>query len=100
MGFHLFGLRHLRGWRWLSCGGIGTGGIHHRRANGSVGCRSLAIRQFRGFLGLPTQSGIQRSHGGADFGGVAAGIGRIECFGGVDHGAVAGTQMGFDLLTF
>jgi hypothetical protein len=43
---------------------------------------------------LATQGGVERGHGCADLAGIAAGIGFVQGFGRVDHGAVAGSQRG------
>jgi hypothetical protein len=42
--------------------------------------------------GLTAQGGVERAHGGADLGRIAAGVGRVKRFGGVDDRAVVGTH--------
>jgi hypothetical protein len=41
---------------------------------------------------LTAQGSVERGHGGADLGRIAAGIGRVQRFGGVDDRAVVGTH--------
>ena len=57
----------------------------------------LGLRSFGGDhlgLRLPPQGRIQRIHGAANGLGIARGIGLLKCLGGLQHGAVAGTQRG------
>jgi hypothetical protein len=42
--------------------------------------------------GLSTQSRVKRGHGRADFGRIAAGVGRIQGFGGIKNRTIVGTD--------
>ena len=50
------------------------------------------MRHYSSGLGLPTHSGVQRGHRGADFLGVTRGVGGFQRLGGVQHHAVSLAQ--------